>query len=103
MNLKAAFTTFPLWPGARADVDRILEIWAACFASRPAGPFLFGERTVADAMYAPVTARFRTYGVPLDAASAAYCEHIAALPEMREWTAAACEEVDDVDELDAEF
>jgi glutathione S-transferase len=106
MNLKAAFTTFPLWPGAQADVDRILAIWAACFAKRPAGPagpFLFGERTIADAMYAPVTTRFRTYGVSLDAASAAYCEEIAALPEMREWTEAAHAEADDVDELDAEF
>ena len=103
MNLKGSFPGFKVWPGAQADIDRILEIWRACFAAYPDGPFLFGERTMADAMYAPVTTRFRTYGVTLDAASAAYCARIAELPEMREWTAAALAEPDEVAELDAEF
>jgi glutathione S-transferase len=103
MNLKAHFPKFKVWPGAQADIDRIVAIWTACFAKYPEGPFLFGERTVADAMYAPVTARFATYAVPLDDACAAYCARIAALPEMREWKAAALLEPDDVVELDAEF
>jgi len=58
---------------------------------------------MADAMYAPVVTRFRTYDVRLDAQCAAYCETILALPEMQEWTFAARQEADDIDELDMEF
>ncbi len=58
---------------------------------------------MADAMYAPVTTRFRTYHVGLDAVCSDYCERILALPEMAEWKAAALEEHDDIEELDMEF
>jgi glutathione S-transferase len=54
-------------------------------------------------MYAPVATRFRTYDVALDAQCAAYAERILALPEMREWIAAAEVEVEEIDELDMEF
>jgi glutathione S-transferase len=103
MNLKGDFPGFPLWPGARADVDRIVAIWHECFARRPQGPFLFGERGLADAMYAPVTTRFLTYHVALDDACAAYCARITAMPEMQEWIRDARAEPGDVEELDAEF
>ena len=58
---------------------------------------------MADAMYAPVVTRFLTYDVQLDAACRGYCETIMAMPEMREWLAAALAEPDDIDELDMEF
>ena len=58
---------------------------------------------MADAMYAPVVTRFLTYDVKLDAPCAAYCERIMALPEMKEWIAAAKREPDEIDELDMEF
>jgi glutathione S-transferase len=58
---------------------------------------------MADAMYAPVATRFRTYDVKLDAACAAYVAHILAMPEMVEWRTAALAEPDEVEELDAEF
>ena len=57
----------------------------------------------ADLMYAPVATRFSTYDVQLDARPVAYCARIMALPEMREWIAAARLEPDDIDELEAEF
>ncbi len=57
-----------------------------------AGPFLLGERSMADAMYAPVVTRFLTYHVKLDEQCAAYCETIMAMPEMVEWVGAAKEE-----------
>ena len=103
MNLKGDFPGFPLWPGARADVERIVAIWRTCFAKHPEGPFLFGARGLADAMYAPVVTRFRTYHVALDADCAAYCARVSAMPEMREWSEAAHAEPGDVEELDAEF
>jgi glutathione S-transferase len=51
-------------PAARADVDRVFEIWKECL-DRSGGPFLFGRFGIADAMYFPVLTRFRTYGVSL--------------------------------------
>ncbi len=102
MNLKARFPEHKVWARARGDIERITAIWRECIA-RYGGPFLFGTRTMADAMYAPVCARFQTYDVELDEVSAAYCAHILALPEMQEWTAAAIAEPEEIDELDMEF
>ena len=103
MNLKAHHPDFKVWAGAQADVDRILEVWQQCFDAY-GGPFLFGARpTIADAMYAPVCTRFRTYDVELDDAANGYCDTILALPAMREWTAAAHQEPDELEELDVEF
>src|SRR5205085_3088367 len=50
--------------GALADAQRVQEIWRECLA-RSGGPFLFGAFSIADAMFAPVTTRFRTYGITL--------------------------------------
>jgi glutathione S-transferase len=103
MNLKGDFPGYKVWSKARDDIERITAIWRECL-ERYGGPFLFGrKRGMADAMYAPVTTRFRTYHVGLDATCAAYCERILALPEMMEWKAAALEEPDDIEELDMEF
>ncbi len=69
-----------------ADVARITEIWGGCRAAHGAeGPFLFGPFTVADAMYAPVVSRLRTYRVPVDAVSQAYMDAVWAHPWLREW------------------
>ena len=103
MNLKAKHRDFKVWAGAQADVDRILAIWGECLEAY-GGPYLFGAQpTMADAMYAPVCTRFRTYDVELDDRSAAYCEAIMTLPAMREWIAAAELEPDELEELDVEF
>jgi glutathione S-transferase len=102
MNLKADHPGFKVWAGAQSDVDRVGAIWREALA-RSGGPFLFGERTMADAMYAPVCTRFSTYHVPLDPICAAYRDHILAMPEMIEWTAEALQEPDEVEELEVEF
>lgn len=103
MNIKAHFPGFKIWSRAQADIDRVLEIWDECLGTY-GGPFLFGKQpTVADAMYAPVVTRFQTYDVTLSKAEAAYCKRIMELPAMQEWVAAAREEPDEIDELDAEF
>jgi glutathione S-transferase len=73
-----------------ADISRIETIWNDCrsrFGAR--GPFLFGAFSIADAMYAPVVSRLRTYGVALAGAAAQYAGTIHALPAMQEWIAAA--------------
>ncbi len=102
MNVKGHHPGFKVWPGAQADIDRILAIWNECLAAY-GGPFLFGTRTMADAMFAPVATRFQTYDVRLEGTAAAYAEHSLALPEMVDWTAAAKAEPDELQELDAEF
>jgi len=102
MNLKARHPGFKVWAGAQMDIDRIIAIWREQLAAS-AGPFLFGELSVADAMYAPVCTRFSTYDVALDPVCAGYRDRILALPYMREWIAAALTEPDEVEELDVEF
>jgi glutathione S-transferase len=103
MNLKARHQGFKIWGGALPDIERIAEIWRECLA-RYGGPYLFGaHRTMADAMFAPVVTRFVTYDVKLDAACAAYVKTILAMPEMKEWIAAAKSEPDDIEELDMDF
>jgi glutathione S-transferase len=103
MNIKGHFPGFKVWAGAAADVERVITIWRECLAES-GGPFLFGKSPcMADAMYAPVCTRFLTYDVKLDAACAAYCKAIMALPAMAEWVAAAIAEHEEVLELDVEF
>jgi glutathione S-transferase len=103
MNIKAQHPGFPVWAGAQADIDRIEALWNDCLAAS-GGPFLFGEnRTVADAMYAPVCTRLRTYDVKTGSVASEYAETMLATPEMVEWVAAAQLEPDDVDELEMEF
>ncbi len=73
---------------AAQDIARVQEIWTqALKAGR--GPFLFGEFSIADAMYAPVAGRFQTYGVLLSPGLQAYAERILSLPEVKEWYAGA--------------
>jgi len=91
-----------VWAGAQADIDRILTIWRDCLAES-GGPFLFGALTMADAMYAPVVTRFRTYDVKLDSECAAYGRSIMGWPIMAEWIDAAQAEPDDLEELEVEF
>ena len=103
MNLKVRHKSFKIWAGAQPDIERIFTIWRDCL-ERYGGPYLFGaQRTMADALFAPVVTRFATYAVPMDAACAAYAKAIAAMPEMKEWTAAALKEAEEIEELDMEF
>jgi glutathione S-transferase len=102
MNLKSHRPGFTVWSAAQADIERVTTIWRDCLAAYD-GPFLFGRRSVADAMYAPVVTRFMTYDVTLDRDCAAYCQHIMALPEMIEWVEAAKLEPEDLPELEGEF
>ena len=102
MNLKARFPGHKVWARAEGDIERITSIWRDCLKTY-SGPFLFGKRGMADAMYAPVVTRFHTYDVKLDKVCAASCARILAMPEMVEWIAAAKKEKEDIDELDMEF
>jgi glutathione S-transferase len=88
MNLDASKPGQGHVPEALADARRVQAIWREALEAS-GGPFLFGAFTIADAMFAPVTTRFVTYGVELDPASRAYVDAVAALPAMKQWRADA--------------
>jgi len=102
MNLKARHKAFKIFSGARPDVERIRTIWTECLTTYK-GPYLFGDLSIADAMYAPVCTRFRTYSVELDDLLSAYCDRILEWPLMQEWTQEALQEPDEIIELEVEF
>ncbi len=78
---------------AAGDIRRIRQIWRWCLEHWSGeGPFLFGDFCIADAMYAPVASRFRTYGVRLSAVEKAYVDAILALDAMQEWVDCAANE-----------
>lgn len=80
-------------PKALADAKRIEQIWREQLSEkRTGGPFLFGSFTIADAMFAPVASRFRTYGIDVDATSRGYIDAIFALPGVKQWMADAATE-----------
>jgi glutathione S-transferase len=84
MNIRASFPGKNATPGALADIARIEAIWHQCLATY-GGPFLFGEFSIADAMYAPVVMRFRTWRPALTEVSAAYVNRVTALPAVQAW------------------
>ena len=106
MNLKARHESFKIFSGARPDVARIIEIWTECLTEQKGGydgPYLYGRLTMADAMYAPVCTRFRTYAVPLPKLLQDYCDAIFEWDLMQEWTDGAQAEPDEIVELEVEF
>jgi glutathione S-transferase len=93
MNLHRPVRSVTLSADARANVARIEQIWTECrerFGRQ--GPFLFGAFTAADAMYAPVVHRFRTYAIEVAPAAQAYMDAMMAQPAFAEWTKAGLAE-----------
>ena len=97
MNIRASYPGRGMTPAVRADIERIAGLWRDC-RKRFGGAFpkddgfLFGAFGAADAMYAPVVTRFRTYGVKLDTDTRAYCDAVLTHPAMKEWIDAAKDE-----------
>jgi glutathione S-transferase len=103
MNLRFHKPGFTVWSSAQADIDRITGIWRDCLETWK-GPFLFGRHpTIADAMYAPVVTRFRSYDVAVGPVCQDYCDTIMAWPPMREWIADSQQEPQEIIELDLDF
>lgn len=103
MNLKVRHEKFPVFSGAKPDIERIEAIWIECLETY-GGPWLFGAHpTVADAMFAPVVQRFLSYAVKLQRPCATYCDTIADWPLMQLWLAEALKEPDEMIELEVEF
>jgi glutathione S-transferase len=103
MNIRARYDDFKVWKGVQADIDRVSTIWDDCLTTY-GGPYLFGATpTMADAMFAPMCSRFRTYGVDLNETLQRYCDLVLSHPLMEEWIAQAHEEPDAIEELENDF
>ncbi|RDJ27143.1 glutathione S-transferase family protein [Bosea caraganae] len=106
MNLGKRYATRDRGADVTANVTRISAIWGEArrrFGEAAGGPFLYGEFSAADAMFAPVVARLDTYAIPVDGVSAAYMRAVLGLPAYRQWLDAALKESwivehDEVDE-----
>jgi glutathione S-transferase len=93
MNARATGRRTAPSPERSAEIARIEDLWADCRSRFGAGgPWLFGEYSVADAMYAPVVLRLRTYGATVRDGTAAYMATVLADAHMREWLSAAAAE-----------
>lgn len=96
MNIKASLPGQGRTAGSQADIGRISEIWEECLSKYGAHRFLFGDFSIADAYFAPVVMRFKTYCVSLAPALQAYCERIEAHPAVAQWVKEALAEVEDM-------
>jgi glutathione S-transferase len=93
MNLHRSIRAVVLSADARANVVRIEQIWIECRERHGRlGPFLFGNFSAADAMFAPVVHRFRTYAIDVAPQAQAYMDTMMAQPAFAEWTKAGLAE-----------
>ena len=77
----------------QVDIDRIVALWSeCCLVSKDSGPFLFGKATLADAFFAPVAVRLRSYRVEVPAQAATYIETIYQWPAFKAWQQAGLAE-----------
>jgi glutathione S-transferase len=83
-------------PAVRADVARLVTMWSALLQAH-GGPMLFGTFSVADAYFAPVCMRLKTYALPVPAEISAYIERVSALPGVLAWIEGALAEKDFLD------
>lgn len=100
MNIRADFAGKGRTNGAQADIGRISEIWETCLSDFGHHQYLFGEFSIADAYFAPVVMRFRTYAVSLAPALQAYCDRVAAHPAVRLWVKDALAETQRIEKYD---
>jgi glutathione S-transferase len=86
MNARASGRRVPMTAALLRDIRRVDEIWSGCRRDHgERGPFLFGAFSVADAMFAPVVLRVRSYGLPLSELARRYQETMLADPHLRRW------------------
>lgn len=91
MNIRSSFPGREITVEVQADINRVMALWRDCRTrfGEGNGDLLFGNFTIADAMFAPVVTRFRTYRIELEREAELYCDAVMALPAMQEWVTAA--------------
>lgn len=95
MNCRKTFTDVVPSESAQKEIERIKQLWRECRSQYgQTGPFLFGDFTIADAMFAPVVLRFVGYSIPLSNIEQEYANQMLALPAMQQWIKAGKEETE---------
>lgn len=94
MNIRASFPGRGRTSEAQADIGRVSEIWEKCLSEFGHHQFLFGDFSIADAYFAPVAMRFRTYAVSLAPALQAYVDRVASHPAVAQWIREALAETE---------
>jgi len=103
MNVRKSYPAKPLGDDVRADVDRVLQLWAQARARfGGTGDFLFGDWCAADMMYAPVVTRFLTYGVRVPNFAGAYMKAVLSHPHVAEWIETAQDEPWVIDQYESD-
>jgi glutathione S-transferase len=91
MNIRRRTDAGRMTPDGLAEAAKVDELWRQWLA-KSGGPFLFGQWSIADAMYAPVVTRFITYAIPRSAEADTYIKRMVAEPHMAAWISAAGKE-----------
>lgn len=99
MNCRKIITLSDVSENTLANIKRIAAIWETCLTNHKSD-FLFGEFTIADAFFAPVVLRFKTYNVKLNSVCQRYADTMLALPELNEWVMAAKNETDVLEQFE---
>ena len=100
-NIRRRLSAAPDWPAdTRADLEQLFDLWERLIG-RSGGPFLFGALSIADAMYAPMATRLRTYAVETPRSARAYCETIFTDAAFREWELAGEAETWTIEQTEA--
>lgn len=103
MNCRRQFSNINFSDEAKREVERIRQLWRGCREQyQSEGKWLFGQFSIADAMFAPVVLRFSGYNIPLDGLELEYMEHVLAHPAIMEWIEAGKRETEVIaeDEID---
>lgn len=99
MNLRKHFADYPINNDVQKDIDRIVSLWDYCRENASTqGPWLMGEFSGVDAMYAPIVMRFKGYDVKLSGFAAEYCHWVANNQYMQEWLDAGLKETQIIQE-----
>lgn len=85
MNCRMQMVYKDISPKLQVELDRVRQIWRDCRSKTPDGPFLFGKFSIADAMYAPMTIRFHTYGIETGQLERDYINTILSLDAVKQW------------------
>ncbi|TGN39305.1 glutathione S-transferase family protein [Marinobacter confluentis] len=95
MNCRATGRRVPMTPELENEIARVDRLWSDCRAKYSAGgPWLFGDFSIADCMFAPVTSRFATYGVSLSDRAREYQQQVLNSAPMQDWIRAGSEETE---------
>jgi len=99
MNVRAKGRRIEVTPAIEAEIQRIDVLWSELLLSGVGqeGPWLFGEFSIADCMYAPMTFRFNTYGIELSGKAKGYSDFVLNDPDMQVWLAGATAETETID------